>query len=165
MILSPDQPCYSNAFAAVPRTVEAIENLSVEERLRLLWAVYKSIEGLVVPLFPSSAKRNGLVGSLSHQVANLPYQEQVQFLHDLLKQVRTPLTRDYGILSSNAKLAFWYELAEQMSSREANRDPESYQLSAPAHAVFEQVMTLQLSQQIAVLRLITGKMGINPLKV
>ena len=41
--------------------------------------------------------------------------------------------------------------------------PEGYQLSRPAQVVFDQVAMLGFNQQIAVLRLIVGKMGINPL--
>lgn len=40
---------------------------------------------------------------------------------------------------------------------------EDYKLSAPANAVLNKIVSLEFNQQIAVLRLIVGKMGINPL--
>ncbi|NCS19124.1 MAG: hypothetical protein GPJ15_03340 [Microcystis aeruginosa G11-06] len=35
-------------------------------------------------------------------------------MRDLVKKVSNPITRSYGILSLNTKLAFWYQLAEMM---------------------------------------------------
>jgi len=96
-------------------------------------------------------------------VANLDYEEQLQFMRDLVAGVNTPLTRSYGMLTSNNKLAFWYQLAQWMRSREVVPVPEGYQLSVVATAVLNQVVTLEFNQQIAVLRLIVGKMGVDPL--
>ncbi|NCR15772.1 MAG: hypothetical protein GPJ22_12635 [Microcystis aeruginosa LL13-03] len=38
-------------------------------------------------------------------------------MRDLVKKVSNPITRSYGILSLNTKLAFWYQLAEMMVLR------------------------------------------------
>ena len=67
------------------------------------------------------------------------------------------------MLTSNNKLAFWYQLQEWMRSREVVPVPEGYQLSVVATAVLNQVVALEFKQQIAVLRLIVGKMGVDPL--
>ena len=84
-------------------------------------------------------------------------------MRDLTAGVNTPIARAYGMLTSNNKLAFWYQLAEWMRSGEVVPVPTGYQLSAPATKVFEKIAALGFNQQIAVLRLIVGKMGINSL--
>ena len=163
MLTTTDKPSYSNIFAAVPLAVKAIESLSIDDQLGLLWVLYENMGGLVTPAAPGATERIKLAGGLIYEVANLPYEEQLQVMRDLVARVNTPITRAYGLLSSNNKLAFWYQLAEWMRSGEVIPTPEGYQLSAPATAVFNKVVRLEFNQQIAVLRLIVGKMGINPL--
>ena len=163
MLTTTDKPSYSNIFAAVPLAVKALESLSIDDQLGLLWVLYENMGGLVTPAAPGATERIKLAGGLIYEVANLSHEEQLQVMRDLVARVSTPITRAYGLLSSNNKLAFWYQLAEWMRSGEVIPTPEGYQLSAPATAVFNKVVTLEFNQQIAVLRLIVGKMGINPL--
>ena len=163
MVTTTDKPSYSNIFAAVPLAVKALESLSIDDQLGLLWVLYENMGGLVTPAAPGATERIKLAGGLIYEVANLSHEEQLQVMRDLVARVNTPITRAYGLLSSNNKLAFWYQLAEWMRSGEVIPTPEGYQLSAPATAVFNKVVTLEFNQQIAVLRLIVGKMGINPL--
>ena len=165
MVLTTDKPSYSQIFAAVPLAVEAIQSLPIDDQLGLLWVLYKNMGGLVTPAAPGATERIKLAGGLIYEVANLPHQEQLQLMRDLVAGVNTPFTRAYGALSSNNKLAFWYQLAEWMGSGEVIPTPEGYQLSAPATAVFNQIVALEFNQQIAILRLVVGKMGIDPLTV
>ncbi len=165
MTLTTDKPSYSNIFAAVPQAVEAIQSLSIDDQLGLLWFLYENMGGLVTPAAPDATLRIKIAGGLIYEVTNLPEKEQLQFMRDLVAGVNNSLTRAYGMLSSNNKLAFWYQLAEWMRSGEVIPTPEGYQLSAPATAVLNKVVALEFNQQIAVLRLIVGKMGIDPLTV
>ncbi len=163
MLLTTDKPSYSNIFATVPQAVEAIQRLSIDDQLGLLWVLYKNMGSLVTPAAPDASERIKIAGGLIYEVVSLSHEEQLEFMRDLVAQVNTPLTRAYGTLTSNNKLAFWYQLAEWMRSGEVIAIPEGYQLSAPANAVLNKVVTLEFNQQIAVLLLIVGKMGINPL--
>ncbi len=165
MTLTTDKPSYSNIFAAVPQAVEAIQSLSIDDQLGLLWVLYENMGGLVTPAASDATERIKLAGGLIYEVTNLSEEEQLQFMRDLIGKVNNPLTRSYGFLSSNNKLAFWYQLAEWMRSGEVIPTPGDYQLSAPATAVLNKVVALEFNQQIAVLRLIVGKMGIDPLTV
>lgn len=163
MTIAADNPVYSNIFAVVPDAVESIQSLSVDDQLGLLWVLYENMGGLVTPAAPGATDRIKLAGSLIYEVANLSYEEQLQFMRDLAAGVNNSMTRDYGCLTSNNKLAFWYQLAEWMHSGDVIPMPEGYQLSAPATAVLNKLIKLGFNQQIAVLRLVVGKMGINPL--
>ena len=156
---------YSNIFDAIPKAVKAILSLPIDDQLGLLWVIYENMGALVTPATPSATQRIKLTGGLIYEVANLPHEEQLQFMRDLVGGIDNPLTRSYRLLSSNNKLAFWYQLAEWMCSGEVIPTPEGYQLSAPATAVLNKVIALEFNQQIALLRLILGKMGIDPLTV
>ena len=58
MLLTPEKVSYSNTFAAVPKAVEAIQSLSIDDQLGLLWVLYENMGGLVTPVLP--APRSGL---------------------------------------------------------------------------------------------------------
>ena len=163
MLLSDKTHPAENIYAAVPKAVEAIQSLSIDDQLGLLWVLYENMGGLVTPAASGATERIRLAGTLVYEVANLPLEEQLQFMRDLIAGKNTPLTRSYGLLSSNNKLAFWYQLAEWMRSGDVITMPESYRLSVRATTVLDKIVALDFNQQIAVLRLVVGKMGINPL--
>ncbi|MEM9271636.1 MAG: orange carotenoid protein N-terminal domain-containing protein [Cyanobacteria bacterium P01_F01_bin.143] len=163
MLITTNKSSYTNIFATVPQAVEGIQRLSIDEQLGLLWVLYENMGSLVTPAAPDATERIKISGGLINEVVSLPQQEQLKFMQDLVAQVNNPLTRAYGTLTSNNKLAFWYQLAEFMRSGDVIAIPEDYQLSAPANVVLNKVVALEFNQQIAVLRLIVGKMGINPL--
>jgi hypothetical protein len=66
------KPSYSNIFASVPKVVEAIQSLSVDNQLGLLWVLYENMGGLVTPAAPGATERIRLAGGLivSIQVRN-----------------------------------------------------------------------------------------------
>ena len=163
MLLSTEKPAYSDIFTAVPQAVDAIEALSIDDQLGLLWAIYQNMGGLITPAAPGATERIKLAGGLVYEVANLSYEEQLQFMRDLISRVNTPLTRAYGLLSSNNKLAFWYQLAQWMDSGQIIPIPEDYELSTIPKAALTKLIALDFNQQIAVLRLVIGKMGVDPL--
>ncbi len=163
MATAADKPAYSNIFAAVPDVVGTIQRLPIDDQLGLLWLLYRNIGDLMTPATSHTTDRIKLAGSLIYQVANLSHEEQLQFMRDLVAGTNNAMTRDYGCLTSNNKLAFWYQLAEWMCFGDVIPMPQDYQLSAPATAALNKLMTLGFNQQIAVLCLIVGKMGINPL--
>ena len=101
MTLTTDKPSYSNIFAAVPQAVQAIQSLSTDDQLGLLWVLYENMGGLVTPAAPDATVRIKLTGGLIYEVANLTYEEQFQFMRDLVAGVNNHLTRAYGVLSSN----------------------------------------------------------------
>lgn len=163
MILTTDKSTYSDIWSAVPNAVAAIQSLSVDDQLGLLWVLYENMGGLVTPAAPGATQRIQLAGGLIYEVANLAHEQQLQVMRDLAAGVNTPITRAYGTLSSNNKLAFWYQLAEWMRSGDVIPVPAGYDLSAPTTAVFKKIVALNFNQQIAVLRLVVGKMGVDPL--
>ncbi|WP_051358087.1 orange carotenoid protein N-terminal domain-containing protein [Rubidibacter lacunae] len=121
--------------------------------------------GLVTSAAPDATLRIQLAGDPIYEVASLSNEAQLKVMRDLVGKVNNPITRAYGALSSNNKLAFWYQLSEWMRSEDVVSMPLDYQLSARASAVFDKIVALEFGQQIAVLRLVIGKMGMDPLLV
>ncbi len=60
MTLTTDKPSYSNILAAVPQAVEAIQSLSIDDQLGLLWVLYENMGGLVTPAASDASERIGL---------------------------------------------------------------------------------------------------------
>ncbi len=50
-------------------------------------------------------------------------------MRDLVNQVNNPLTRAYGVFTNNNKMAFWYQLAEGMTTGEIFPLPDNYKLT------------------------------------
>ncbi|NEQ98619.1 MAG: Orange carotenoid protein [Cyanothece sp. SIO2G6] len=150
------------AFDAVEQALAAFNRLTVNDRLGVLWEVYTRMGNGVTPAATGAARLQFAQGLLD-QVKQLSHEEQLRFMGDLVNSYSTPMTRAYGILTNNTKLAFWYQLAEMMQSGEVIPVPLGYKLSASARQVFSSIVTLEFGQQIAVLRRIVIPMGYDPL--
>lgn len=150
-------------FAApVTSAISAFKGLSVDEQLGLLWVLYDNMGRAITPAAPGAARLQFAEGLLA-DVKAMPHQNQLQFMRDLIAKKGTPLTRAYGVLSNNTKLAFWYQLAEAMRTGEVIPVPSFYKLSQPALDVFDKVSRLEFNQQITVLRQAVVDMGVDPI--
>ncbi len=153
----------SVGFAApVTNAIQAFKGLTIDEQLGLLWVIYDNMGRSITPAAPGAARLQFAEGLLSDVKVMAP-QEQLQFMRDLVAQKNTALTRSYGVLSNNTKLAFWYQLAEAMRTGEVVPVPSFYKLSQGAMAVFGQISRLEFNQQITVLRQAVVDMGVDPI--
>ncbi|HIK46353.1 MAG TPA: Orange carotenoid protein, partial [Leptolyngbyaceae cyanobacterium M65_K2018_010] len=116
----------------------------------------------ITPAAPGAARLQFAEGLLT-QVKALPQAEQLQFMRDLVNRTSTPLTRAYGVLTNNTKLAFWYQLAEEMRAGTVIPVPSYYKLGDAGQKVFGQISKLDFNQQITVMRQVVVTMGIDPL--
>jgi hypothetical protein len=153
----------SVGFAApVTNVITAFKGLTTDEQLGLLWVLYDNMGRSITPAAPGAARLQFAEGLLS-EVKALPHQAQLQFMRELVEKKNTPLTRSYGVLSNNTKLAFWYQLAELMRTGEVIPVPSFYKLSQTALDVFGRISRLEFNQQITVLRQAVIDMGVDPL--
>ena len=67
MTITNDRLPYSNIFAAVPQAVEAIQSLSIDDQLGLLWTLYENMGALVTPAAPDATERIKLTGDLLYK--------------------------------------------------------------------------------------------------
>jgi hypothetical protein len=152
----------SPATAAVANVVSAFNALSVDEQLGLLWVLYENMGRSITPAAPGAARMQFAEGLLA-EVRALPQQDQLQFMRDLVNRKNTPMTRAYGVLTNNTKLAFWYQLAEDMRNGLVIPVPSYYKLSQAASGVFGSISRLDFNQQITVMRQAVVSMGVDPL--
>ena len=151
-----------NIFDAVSSAQAAFTTLSTDEKLGLLWVIYENSGGVITPAATGAAREEFISGLLA-EVSSLSHEQQLQFMRDLTNKTNTPLTRAYGVFSNNNKLAFWYQLAEGMTTGEIVPVPNFYKLSSAGSNVFQQIAQLDFGQQITLLRNFVVAMGADPL--
>ncbi|OKH23467.1 Orange carotenoid protein [Hydrococcus rivularis NIES-593] len=149
-------------FVDVPSTTAGYQRLGVDDKLGLLWFAYTQMGRSITPAAPGAARLQFAEGLLN-QIKQMSYDEQLQVMRDLVRKVSTPITRSYGVLSINTKLAFWYQLAELMKEGVVVPVPANYQMSREASEVLAAIERLDFSQQITVLRNAVADMGVDPL--
>lgn len=148
--------------SAVATTTALFNQLSADDKLALLWLAYTEIGKGITPAAPGAARLQ-LAEGLMEQIKAMPHQDQLRVMRDLVENVNTPITRSYGVLSINTKLAFWYQLAEYMTQGAVIPVPPGYKVSGAVNRVFAQVTALDYGQQITLLRNAVVSMGVDPL--
>ncbi|MES1021514.1 orange carotenoid protein N-terminal domain-containing protein [Gloeocapsa sp. BRSZ] len=153
----------STQFAdAVPATIALFKRLSVDDQLALLWYAYTEMGRSITPAAPGAARLQLAEGLLS-QIKAMSHAEQLQVMRDLAANRNTAISRAYGVLSTNTKLAFWYELSVLMDRGIVVPMPPGYQPSSAVTEVLEAIKSLDFGQQITVLRSAVVDMGVDPL--
>lgn len=138
------------------------KSLSVDDKLAVLWYAYTEMGRSIAPAATGSARLH-LAEGLLNQIKQISHFGQLQVIRDLAEKKDTQISRSYGILSANTKLAFWYELSELMVKGFVVPMPDGYQISRNGVQVLEALKLLDFGQQITVLRKIVTDMGVDPL--
>lgn len=152
-------------FANLNQNVGASENLfeqlSVDDQLALLWYIYTKMGQSVTPAAPDAASPD-IAEGLFNQVVALSPEDQLTTMRDIANKANTQISREYGSLSANTKLAFWYRLAQGMDNDTIIRMPPNYNLSDEAQTLLGAVQTMAFEQQITFLRQSVMPMGAEP---
>ncbi|NEO82731.1 MAG: Orange carotenoid protein [Spirulina sp. SIO3F2] len=147
-------------------TVEGVtaqfQRLGTDQKLGLLWVAYTELGKSLTIAAPGAARLQFAQGLLE-QFKAMSYPEQMQAMRDIANKANTPISRSYGVLTKNTKLAVWYILAELMVEGAVIPVPEYYQLDKDARQVLNSLTRLEFNQQITVMRNIVVDMGIDPL--
>lgn len=147
----------------VPEVSARFQRLTTDDQLALLWFVYAEMGKSVTPAAPGAARLH-LAEGLLNQIRNLASHEQLAAMRDLAARRNTPISRAYGALSVNTKLAFWYQLAQWMDEGTVIAMPQGYALSNDARDLLGVLVTkADFSQQITILRKAVIDMGVDPL--
>ncbi|MEA5616242.1 orange carotenoid protein N-terminal domain-containing protein [Cronbergia sp. UHCC 0137] len=147
---------------AIASTTAVFKALTVDDQLAVLWYAYTEMGRSITPA-ATGAARLQLAQGLLNEIKFLSYLDQLEFMRDLVAQKDTKLTRSYGVLTANTKLAFWYELSELMVKGFVAPMPADYKLSRDGAQVLETLKQLDFGQQITVFRKIVSDMGVDPL--
>ena len=142
----------------IPASIALFEQLSVDDKLALLWYAYTEMGRSITPAAVGAARLQFAEGLLN-QIKEMPQAEQLQVMRDLTNRADTPISRSYGFFSVNTKLAFWYELGEFMKQGIVAPVPAGYKMTSGVKVVLEAIQKLDPGQQITVLRNAVVDMG------
>ena len=135
-----------------------IQSLSVDDQLGLLWFVYTEMGKSITPAAPG-ASGSDIAQGLFDRVKGLPHEEQLQVMRDIASKANTEISRIYGSLSPEPKLAFWYFLAVGMDEGTIIPVPSDYQLPEAGQALLGKIQGMDFQQQIDFLRGTVLEMG------
>lgn len=139
----------------------AFKGLDVDTQLALLWFVYTKLGTSITPAAPG-ASGSDIAQGLFNQVKELPHEEQLQVQRDIASNADTLISREYGSLSPETKLAFWYFLAQGMENGTIIPMPPGYELAQEGKDLLAQIESMEFSQQIDFLRGAVLPMGAEP---
>ncbi|MEG5136550.1 MULTISPECIES: orange carotenoid protein N-terminal domain-containing protein [unclassified Microcoleus] len=135
-----------------------IQSLSVDDQLGLLWFVYTEMGKSITPAAPGAAGSE-IAEGLFEQVKPLPKEEQLQVMRDIASKANTEISRMYGSMSPETKLAFWYFLAVGMDEGTIIPVPSDYKLPEAGNALLAKIKGMDFQQQIDFLRGTVLEMG------
>ena len=146
---------------AVPTLTAQFKRLSIDDQLGLLWFAYTQVGRSITPAAPGAARLQFAEGLLN-QFKQMSHSEQLQAMRNLVNKLNNPISRAYGILTVNTKLAFWYQLAELMTEGIVIPVPDNYKMSQAATQLLAAIQRLEFNQQITILRNAVVDMGYDP---
>lgn len=154
------QSIFSNTQipSQIPAIIALFDQLSVDDRLALLWYAYTEMGKTITPAAPGAARLQ-FAERLLNEIKQMNNEGQMQVMRELALRADTPISRTYGFFSVNTKLAFWYELGELMKQGLVTPVPTGYQMSPGVEIVLEAIKKLDAGQQITVLRNTVVDMG------
>ena len=136
-------------------------NLSTDQKLALLWYVYTKMGTSVTPAAPGAAA-DEIAQGLFDQVKELSFEEQLEVQRNIIENKDNLISREYGSLSENTKLYFWYRLAQGMEAGTIVPMPDNYEPSGSVTELLSQIESMEFEQQITLLRDAVIKGGAQP---
>jgi hypothetical protein len=130
---------------------QAFKGLNVDDQLGLLWFVYTRLGSSITPAAPG-ASGSEIAQGLFNQVKELPHEQQLQVMRDIASNANTLISREYGSLSPETKLAFWYFLAQGMENGTIIPMPPDYELPQQGKNLLMQIESMEFNEQIDFLR-------------
>lgn len=152
---------YSSIQADLEQNINNFTALKIDEKLALLWFVYTKMGQSITPAAPGAAESE-IAEGLYNQVKELSHQEQLEVQRNLFTGKNTLISREYGSLTENTKLLFWYRLAQGMESEVIIPMPKKYELGDNAKQLLGNLESMDFEQQITFLRKIVMNGGSEP---
>lgn len=160
---STDKMRSSHALSPETQQVfQAINGLSTDEKLALLYYIYEKMGDSITPAAPQAAEPE-IAPLLLGNFYNLSAQEQLTIMRGIVNGDDTQYSDAYGALTANNQLVVWYIWAVEMGKRVVDL-PESYQPTEAINNTLAQIEGLDFEQQITVLRDVVSQMGYSNVK-
>ena len=139
------------------KVLQAVEGLSTDEKLALLYYVYEKMGDSITPAAPTAANPE-MAPRLLGEFYNLSNDEQLAVMRAIVNREDTELSRAYGALTQNNQLVVWYAWARAMGDTVVDI-PNDYQATQAINNALSQIEGLDFEQQISTLREIASNMG------
>ncbi|MEM6837363.1 MAG: orange carotenoid protein N-terminal domain-containing protein [Cyanobacteria bacterium P01_C01_bin.120] len=153
---------YIEAVNDIDDAIAIFRDLNVDEQLAWLWFVYTKTGKSITPAAPGAASSKIAQGLLK-QVEKLSDAEQLESMRAIArKDASHIISREYGSLGTDTKLAFWYMLAVGMDQGSIVAMPDSYAISDKGRDLLAAAETFDLETQITLLRKAVEPMGAEP---
>lgn len=134
-----------------------LNTLNTDDRLALLYFIYKKMGDSITPAAPTVADPN-LAPLLLVDYFDLSDDDQLAIQRQLVNNEDTEYSRAYGALAANNQLLVWYAWAVEMGDRVVDM-PSRYKAPEAINQVLSQIEGLELDSQISLLREIASRMG------
>ncbi|NJO80456.1 MAG: orange carotenoid protein [Cyanobacteria bacterium RM1_2_2] len=135
----------------------AYTQLTTDDKLALLYYIYEAMGEAITPAAPTAADPN-LAPRLLGDFYNLPQEQQLAIMRQIVNSEATDYSRAYGALGSNNQLLVWYGWAQGMGDTVVDM-PADYQSTQSVNPVLDQIKQLEFQEQISLLREIASRMG------
>lgn len=133
--------------------------LSVDDKLALLFYVYKAMGESITPAAPGAANLD-LAQPLVTEMFELSEDEQLAVMRAVMRGDQTDLSQRYGGLSANNQLLVWYGWAKAMGDRIVGM-PSNYKTEGPVKEILSEIKEMEFQAQISLLRETATQMGFS----
>lgn len=143
--------------------VQTFDALGTDEKLALLYYVYKKMGDSITPAAPTAANPEMAPQLLGGDFYDLSDDEQLAVMRAIVNREDTQLSRAYGALTQNNQLAVWYAWAIAMGDQVVDL-PQGYQATNAVNQALSQIENLEFEGQISMLREVASNMGYSEVK-
>ena len=144
------------------KVVQAFEGLDTDAKLAWFYLVYKKMGNSVTPAAPAATEPE-LAPRLLGDYYELPDDQQLAIMRQIVNRDDTEYSRAYGALKENNQLMVWFAWAQAMGDTVVGM-PEGYQATQAINDVLSQTEGLEFEEQISMLRTIASFMGYSDVK-
>ncbi|MFB2834056.1 orange carotenoid protein N-terminal domain-containing protein [Floridanema evergladense] len=139
------------------KVVDAFNALNTDEKLALLYYVYKKMGDSVTPAAPTATDPE-LAPKLLGDFYELDNDRQLAIMREIVNREDTEYSRAYGTLKQNNQLMVWFAWAQAMGDTVVDM-PADYQATQAINDALGQIEKLDFEGQISVLRTVAEDMG------
>ncbi|MDP8966274.1 MAG: orange carotenoid protein [Cyanobacteriota bacterium] len=144
------------------KVVQAFDALGTDEKLALLYYVYKKMGDSITPAAPTATNPE-MAPRLLGEFYELSDDDQLAAMRAIVNREDTELSRAYGALTENNQLAVWFAWAVAMGDTVVDM-PQDYQATQAINDALSQIEELDFEAQISMLREVAENMGYSDVK-
>ncbi len=142
---------------SVKEPLDKFNQFDADTKLALLWYGYLDLKEDLQPNPSNDVEVLG--GALVNQIKDMSEEEQLQAQRDVVNSAGTPISKEYGALSTSGMLEFWLLLAQGMEAGTVVTVPDDYELPEGTSNFVESVKELDFEEKVNFTRNAVAQMG------